>query len=65
VSLDTEKMVKVDGEIVVISCEQCGRTYGILADHVCPEMLFVCRCWKCQYPLFSSEELRASQFEDC
>jgi len=65
VSLEAEKLIKVDGEIAVISCEQCGCAYGILVDHFSPEMLAVCRCGQCQYPLFSSEELRANQFEDC
>ena len=64
-SLEAEKLIKVGGEIVVISCEQCGRTHGILVDHFCPEMLSVFRCGKCQYPLFSAEELGANQFEDC
>jgi len=57
-------MIKVDGEIVVISCEQCGSTCGILVDHFCSEM-FVCRCKKCHYPLFSSAVLGANRFWDC
>lgn len=59
------EMVKVEGEVVVISCEQCGNRHGILIDHFCPEILAVCSCGSCRYPLFSSEELRANQFEDC
>jgi hypothetical protein len=58
------EMVKVAGEIVVISCEQCGNRHGILTEHFCPEILSVCRCGNCRYPLFSSEELSANQFED-
>ena len=65
VSLEAEKLIKVDGEILVISCERCGRTYGILAGHFFPEILSFCRCKECEHPLFSSEELRANQFEDC
>ena len=58
------EMVRVEGEIVVISCEQCGNRHGILIDHFFPEILSVCCCGSCRYPLFSAEELRASQFED-
>ena len=65
VSLEAEKLIKVDGEILVISCERCGRTSGILAGHFFPEILSFCRCKECEHPLFSSEELRANQFEDC
>lgn len=64
-SVEVKKLVKVDGEIAAISCELCGRAYGILVDHFCTEMLSLCRCGQCQYPLFSSEELRANQCEDC
>ncbi len=59
------EMVKVDGEIVVISCEQCGNAYGILMSHSDSDTLSTCRCGKCQQPLFSAAELRANQFEDC
>ena len=64
VSLQAE-MVRVEGEIVIISCEQCGNRHGILIDHVHPEILSVCSCGSCRHPLFSAEELRANQFEDC
>lgn len=57
------QMVKVDGEIVVISCEQCGNTYEILMAHSHADILSTCRCGKCQYPLFSAEEIGANQFE--
>jgi ssDNA-binding Zn-finger/Zn-ribbon topoisomerase 1 len=63
--LEAEKLIKVDREILVISCEQCGRTYGILAGHFFPEILSFCRCKAREHPLFSSEELGANQFEDC
>lgn len=63
-SLQAE-MVRVEGEIVIISCEQCGNRHGILIDHVHPEILSVCSCGSCRHPLFSAEELRANQFEDC
>ena len=60
-SLDPGKMIKVEGEIVVISCERCGSGYGILVDDCCSEVLPVCSCGKCHSPLFSSEELRAKR----
>jgi hypothetical protein len=60
-SLDPEKMIKVEGEIVVISCQRCGSRYGILVDDFCSELLPVCSCGKCHSPLFSSEELRAKR----
>jgi hypothetical protein len=61
IGLDPKKMIKVDGEVVVISCERCGSGYGILVEDFCSEILPACSCGKCHYPLFSSEELRAKR----
>jgi hypothetical protein len=58
------EMVKVEGEILIISCELCGHRHGILMHHFNPEILSICSCGNCEYPLFSPEELRANQFED-
>ena len=53
------EMIKVDGEIMVVSCEHCGHRHGILLDQFSPEILSFCSCGICLRPLFSSEELCA------
>jgi hypothetical protein len=57
--MNRAEMIKVDGEIVVVSCEHCGHRHGILSDQFSPETLSFCSCGICLRPLFSSEELYA------
>jgi hypothetical protein len=61
ITIDPEKLIKVEGEIVVISCERCGSGHGILLDDFSSEILPACSCGKCHHPLFSLEELRAKR----
>jgi hypothetical protein len=56
-TMNQAEMIKVDGEIMAVSCEHCGHRHGILLDQFSPELLSFCSCGICLRPLFGSEEL--------